>query len=323
MTPSDSRPDYGQPSENLTKEQSQAILRGWLAWYAAIGVDCAVGAESVNHFAASAKPPPAAPRSQNPNPERSLPRQNRVAIPSASQSMPVPPSPAPDTSTGSTRTRDLPLPATANAVTEAERRALAAADLAQLRDAITGFELCGLRATATHPVFGEGIDQKPDVMIIGEAPGADEDRLGQPFVGQSGRLLDRMLAEVGLSRQHNIFISNMVFWRPPGNRPPTDLEVAMCQPFMLRMIQLVKPRVILAVGNTPSRALLGKKDGIVKLRGKWVMDRNYGGEQAIPTLATFHPAYLLRSPGQKKFVWQDLLTVRIFLENSDIERDTR
>ncbi|MCX8506174.1 MAG: uracil-DNA glycosylase [Alphaproteobacteria bacterium] len=294
MTPSGSR----QHSETLSKEQSQAILRGWLAWYEAIGVDCAVGEESVNHFAESAKRRPA-------------------ASPPQPQKFTVAPRELPATATeGGSKTRDLPLPATANAVTEAERRALAAADLAQLRDAITGFDLCGLRATASNTVFGEGIDQEPDVMIIGEAPGADEDRLGQPFVGQSGRLLDRMLAEVGLSRQHNIFISNMVFWRPPGNRPPTDLEVAMCQPFMLRMIQLVKPRVILAVGNTPSRALLGKKDGIVKLRGKWVMDRTYGGDHAIPTLATFHPAYLLRSPGQKKLVWQDVLTVRIFLENS-------
>ena len=274
----------------MQSEKAQALLRGWMAWYEAMGVDCAVGDAAIDRFAVSANP-----------------SQRRVAVKSAENT-------AKNRSEGTvTAPRQLPLPASGTAVSEAEKRARAAKDLSELRAALNGFDLCPLRATATNTVFGVGIDTNPDVMIIGEGPGAEEDRLGEPFVGQSGRLLDRMLAEVGLSRHHNIFISNMVYWRPPGNRAPTELEIAMCLPFMLRMIQLIKPRIILAVGNTPSRALLETKDGIVKLRGKFFYDRTYGGDVAIPTLATFHPAYLLRSPGQKKFVWQDLLSLRIYL----------
>ncbi|MDI9350129.1 MAG: uracil-DNA glycosylase [Candidatus Symbiobacter sp.] len=308
------------PSGSSDSAKNQAIIRAWLSWYEAMGVDCAVDNAAVNRFAA-AKTAHKTPEIRRASP-RAVPRA--AAMP-PSHALAESPGPGPGTGLGSgpgTVTapgsapggRDLPLPATRDAVAVATARAAAASDLAQLRDAIAGFDLCPLRATATNTVFGEGLDQSPAVMVIGEGPGADEDRLGKPFVGQSGQMLDRMLAEVGLSRHHNIFISNIVYWRPPGNRPPTELEVAMCLPFMLRMIQLVRPKTLLTVGNTPTRALLGRKDGIAKLRGKWVMDQNYGGATAIPTLASFHPAYLLRSPGQKKFFWQDLVSLRVYLQ---------
>ena len=186
--------------------------------------------------------------------------------------------------------------------------ASAAGDLAALRESLAGFDGCPLKHTAKNLVFGDG-DPKADVMFIGEAPGADEDREGRPFVGVSGRLLDRMIASIGLDRD-TAYITNILPWRPPGNREPTAAEVAACLPFIQKHIQLVAPRLLVLIGGTSAKTLLGRKEGIMRLRGRWLAYRPDEAAEPIPALATFHPAFLLRSPAQKSNAWRDLLMVK-------------
>jgi DNA polymerase len=188
----------------------------------------------------------------------------------------------------------------------------AAADLATLRTSLAAFEGCPLKHTAKNLVFGDG-NPTADVMVIGEAPGADEDREGLPFVGVSGRLLDRMLASIGLDRE-SAYIANILPWRPPGNREPTPAEVAVCLPFIERHIELVAPRFLVLVGGTAAKTLLGRREGIMRLRGRWLAYRTERSEAPIPTLATFHPAFLLRSPAQKANAWRDLLMLKLKLD---------
>ena len=145
------------------------------------------------------------------------------------------------------------------------------------------------------------------VMVIGEGPGAEEDRQGQPFVGRSGQLLDRMLAAGGLTGR--VFITNTVFWRPPGNRTPTPTEQALCAPFLERAVALVKPRVLLLAGGAAAKSVLGRAEGITSLRGRWFDWTPEGGEAAIPALPTLHPAFLLRQPAAKAQAWLDILTL--------------
>jgi DNA polymerase len=190
----------------------------------------------------------------------------------------------------------------------AATRAAAADTLAALRDAIAAFEGSPLRETATNLVFADGVPES-GLMMIGEAPGADEDRLGRPFVGQSGQLLDRMLASVALSRDGGFYITNILPWRPPGNRTPTDAEIALFLPFVLRHIALVRPRRVVLLGGTAAKALLRAKDGITRLRGRW-HQVEVDGAGALPMLATLHPAYLLRTPAAKRDAWEDLLLLR-------------
>lgn len=180
--------------------------------------------------------------------------------------------------------------------------------LEELRELMESFEECALKKVATNLVFADGTPHA-SVMIVGEAPGAEEDSQGRPFVGVSGQLLDRMLATVGLSRQQNVYISNVVPWRPPGNRPPTPQEIAQCLPFIKRHIELVKPQILLLLGGVALKALWGTTEGIMKLRGAW---RHYQSEDLaapLPSIATYHPAFLLRSPGQKAQVWRDFLNI--------------
>ena len=146
-------------------------------------------------------------------------------------------------------------------------------------------------------------------MFVGEAPGAEEDRRGLPFVGASGRLLDRMLAAIGLDRG-NVFITNVIYWRPPGNRTPLPAEVAACLPFVERAIELVDPAVLVLLGGASAKTLLGRQEGIMRLRGRWHSFATPRMASPIPAMATFHPAYLLRSPGQKREAWRDFLAVR-------------
>ena len=160
-------------------------------------------------------------------------------------------------------------------------------------------------------VFGDG-DPNADVMIIGEAPGAEEDRKGAPFVGASGHLLGRMLAAIGLTRE-SVYITNVLFWRPPGNRNPTSAEVATCLPFVQRHIELVSPKVLVFVGGAAAKTLLDRTEGIMRLRGKWYeyqIPTDAGEAVSIPALAMLHPAYLLRTPAQKRLAWLDLLSLR-------------
>ncbi|MGL4426393.1 MAG: uracil-DNA glycosylase [Alphaproteobacteria bacterium] len=187
--------------------------------------------------------------------------------------------------------------------------------LEALRQALESFEGCALKQTATQTVFSDGSPQHAKVMLVGEAPGADEDRLGKPFVGLSGQLLDKMFRTIGLSRQDNLYISNIVPWRPPGNRQPTPGEIAVCLPFIERHISLVNPPFLMALGGTACKAFLQKTEGITKLRGRWFPYQNPYLDKPIPLLVTYHPAYLLRSPGQKKEVWKDLLTLQDALRN--------
>jgi uracil-DNA glycosylase family 4 len=194
------------------------------------------------------------------------------------------------------------------AIGDAAAVAAACHTLADIREALSRFEACPLKRTATNLVFGDG---NPDtrVMLIGEAPGREEDEQGKPFVGRSGQLLDRMLAAIGLSRRSaekasSVFITNVIYWRPPGNRKPTEAETLMCMPFVLRTIDLVAPELIVCLGATPTQRILGTTAGILKLRGTW---REFRG---IPVLATLHPAYLLRQPAQKRLSWRDLLDLR-------------
>lgn len=200
---------------------------------------------------------------------------------------------------------------------EALRLAQSAKNLDELRQAIAGFDGIGLKQTATNMVFADGNPSAP-IMVVGEAPGADEDRLGKPFVGVSGQLLDRILSHVGLNRVDSdvaraIYISNILNWRPPGNRTPTPSEIEISLPFIERHIQLVQPKILIFAGGVAAQGLLGSAETISKLRGRFhdyrprTTELAVEGNAAIPALATYHPSYLLRTPAQKKLVWADML----------------
>lgn len=201
-----------------------------------------------------------------------------------------------------------------DAVAEATRLAQGAQDLPALEDALRNFPHCELRRGARTCVFSDG-NPKARLMIVGEGPGADEDRQGRPFVGKAGQLLDQMFAAIGLSRtssdpKDSLYITNTVPWRPPANREPTPDELAMLRPFLLRHIELAAPEVLVLVGNVACAALLGKR-GITKLRGHWTQ------AQGLPALPMTHPAYLLRSPEAKREAWADLLSLKARLQGRD------
>lgn len=198
----------------------------------------------------------------------------------------------------------------------ADARALARScrTIDDLRAALERFDGCALAETATQLCFADGTPGAP-LFLVGEAPGAEEDRIGRPFVGQSGQLLDRMLAWIGRDRS-NTWITNAIFWRPPGNRTPTPAEIAVCQPFLERQIELLRPRLLLFLGGIAARALLGVNEGVSRLRGRIFFYHNDLLPEPIPALVTFHPAYLLRQPAQKRLVWRDLLQVAELLEKA-------
>lgn len=222
----------------------------------------------------------------------------------------VPQAPSP---TLAAPTMAAPVPA-AQAVVAAREAAANARSLDELRAALAAFDGCALKATATNLVFSDGVPGAP-VMIVGEAPGADEDRQGKPFVGVSGQLLDRMLGFVGLDRTRNVYIANVIPWRPPANRDPTTAEIAACEPFIRRQIELAQPKVLLFVGNISTKTLLGTTDGIIKMRGKWRDYASPGLAAPIPVLPSFHPAYLLRTPARKADSWKDLLALQAKLRS--------
>jgi DNA polymerase len=201
-----------------------------------------------------------------------------------------------------------------HAVQTASRMAAAAQTLEELQAAVAAFEECPLKKTATNTVFADG-NPAARIMFVGEAPGADEDRQGKPFVGVSGQLLDRMLASIGLDRHapdaaNAFYITNIVFWRPPGNRNPTTNEIAACLPFLERHIELVQPDVLVALGGPSAKTLLGRAEGITRLRGTWHAYASPRLSAPIDAMAVFHPAYLLRSPAHKREAWRDLLAIR-------------
>ena len=191
--------------------------------------------------------------------------------------------------------------------------AAASGTLAELRAALEAFDGCPLKATAMNFVFADG---KPgaSLMLVGEAPGAEEDRQGLPFVGPAGRLLDKMLEAIGIERKE-AYISNILPWRPPGNRNPADSEIAACLPFVERHIELAAPRILVLVGGISAKSLLRSRDGIMRLRGRWLKYRPPEGEP-MTARALLHPAYLLRQPAQKRVTWRDLLEIRERLDGN-------
>jgi len=186
--------------------------------------------------------------------------------------------------------------------------------LEDLRRAIAAFEGCALKKTATNLVFSDGNPQAK-VMLVGEAPGADEDRQGVPFVGVSGQLLDRMLATIGLDRT-SVYITNILPWRPPGNRQPTPQEIAACKPFVEKHIALIQPQILVLVGGVAMKTLFNTNDGIMRLRGTWQSYTSPEMKTPIKAIATYHPSFLLRSPGQKAQSWQDMLMIKKALEKA-------
>ncbi|MBX6328292.1 MAG: uracil-DNA glycosylase [Pseudolabrys sp.] len=202
------------------------------------------------------------------------------------------------------------LPAPEEAVMAAREAAKSAATLDELRAILDRFEGCGLKATATQLVFADG-NPSARLMLVGEAPGRDEDIEGRPFVGRSGKLLDRMLAAIGLDRS-SVYIANVVPWRPPGNREPSPHETAICLPFIRRQIELCDPEILVCLGKPSMQTLLEINDPISKARGRWFS--YHTGKREIRAMATFHPAFLLRSPLQKRLAWRDFLAIKKALD---------
>lgn len=205
-----------------------------------------------------------------------------------------------------------------NPINDARRLAAQAQSLAELRALVEQYEGCPLKKAAKTTVVADGA-HSADVMIVGEAPGAEEDARGLPFVGRAGQLLDRMLATVGLSRQENVYITNLIYWRPPGNRDPSPIEMQMCAPFLTRQIELKKPKLLLTAGKFATHAMLNKEDGIMKLRGR-KLSYAQEGIAAIPCVPMLHPAYLLRNPADKAKAWDDLRTIAKLCDELGIKR---
>ncbi|TMJ84766.1 MAG: uracil-DNA glycosylase [Alphaproteobacteria bacterium] len=275
----------------MTTARDQAA-RELLAFYREAGIDALLEETPLDRFAGEGATTAPAPRtdSARPPPER---RAGATGGALSAREREVVGRPA------------LALPPEA-AVMAAREAAKIAATLAQLRAMLERFEGCALRTTATQLVFADGNPQAR-VMFVGEAPGRDEDIEGLPFVGRSGKLLDRMMAAIGLDRS-SAYIANVVPWRPPGNRTPTPQESAVCLPFTLRQIELADPDILVCLGSPSTQTLLNSKDGILKTRGRWLPFHT--GTREIRAIATLHPAYLLRQPVQKRFAWRDFLAIK-------------
>ena len=275
-----------------------------LAWQVEAGADEAIEAATIDRYKSSAAPQSAAPAKVFAPPLKTAPAQLSEASlpPPVLKQVPVrapakpsavrPAAPAP---------AQAPSPATATA----RELANAATTLEELVEALAAFDGCALKKTATNLVFGDG-NPAARIMFVGEAPGADEDRAGKPFVGVSGQLLDRMVGWIGLDRT-KFYITNILYWRPPGNRTPTSDEVAACQPFIARHIELVAPAMLVTVGGPSTEALLHRGEGISRSHGRWYDYQTPGLAAPIPAMPIFHPAFLLRSSAQKRAAWRDLL----------------
>ena len=243
--------------------------------------------------------------------DQPIDRYAAAAIPRAAVAVPSPSANSQPTWPAASASPGQPL-----APSEGARDAIAIArdanSIEDLRERLETFEGCALKFTATNTVFADG-DPASDIMFIGEAPGVDEDRQGLPFVGASGQLLNRMLSALGRERT-SIYISNILFWRPPGNRSPTAAETAACLPFVQRHIELARPKVLVFLGGSSAKTMLNRTEGIMRLRGKWF---DYMSEELgtpIPAMPTFHPAFLLRQSAQKREAWRDFLAIQEKLE---------
>lgn len=282
-------------NQTIAREDLESLLR----WYVDQGIDEAIGEDAIDRFAA----PPA----------QVAPLPVQPVAPAAAtpiRSAPIRPAPAAPTPLRGPVPIESP-----QLVEDARGLAQRCNSVDELEAAVRAFDGCALKRTAKNTVFADGVVGSA-VMIVGEAPGADEDRLGKPFVGVSGQLLDRMLACIGLDRT-SAYITNILPWRPPGNRSPTAAEIAICLPFVERQIELVDPDLLVLLGGTSAKTLLQTADGIVKTRGKWRSYTSPGLRRPIHAIATYHPAYLLRSPAQKRDSWRDLLMIKNKLKNKD------
>lgn len=200
-------------------------------------------------------------------------------------------------------------PKTSNSSRELAQKAKS---LVELKELMEQFDGCELKKVANKMVFGDG-NPESKIMLIGEAPGADEDKAGLPFVGPSGKLLDQIFTSIGLSRD-NYYITNIIPWRPPGNRDPTPEEREICMPFVERRIELIQPKVIIMIGGVAAKSLLNVTTGITASRGQWHNYKTENMNETIQAFAIYHPSYLLRSPGQKKIVWKDMLSLKLKLK---------
>jgi DNA polymerase len=262
-----------------------------LAFYLEAGVDCALADEPINRLS----DPDTAPNTAAP--------AAAAAGPGETPARPAKSAPA------MAAVADTP-PAPEAALASAREAARTAPSLEVLRSLLENFDGCALKYTATRLVFADGNPQSR-IMFVGEAPGREEDIEGLPFVGRSGKLLDRMIAAIGLDRT-KAYIANVIPWRPPGNRTPTPQETQICLPFIQRQIELVDPDILVTLGNPSTQTLLSTREGIMKTRGRWF---DYDtGTRVIRAIATFHPAYLLRSPSYKRMAWQDLRAIAKALE---------
>ncbi|HET6839186.1 MAG TPA: uracil-DNA glycosylase [Bradyrhizobium sp.] len=261
-------------------------LQQLLAFYLEAGVDCALTEEPVNRLS---------------DPD---------LLPTANETPPVRPLHVAQAAIPATRGEAVQAPEVA--AQSAREAALTAPTLEALRELLEKFDGCALKFTATRLVFADGNPQAR-IMFVGEAPGRDEDIEGLPFVGRSGKLLDRMMAAIGLDRT-STYIANVIPWRPPGNRTPTPQETQICLPFIQRQIELVNPDVLVTLGNPSTQTLLSTREGIMKSRGRWF--EYHTGKRVIRALPTFHPAYLLRSPSYKRMAWQDLRAIAKALEQT-------
>ena len=281
---------YAEDMDNIAEKKAL------LDWYVAGGVDETIADEPLNRLAKA----PLAAAAENSGGVK----EKFTALEATDHASS--PTPQPASKPSQLQSRDA-------AVRTAQGIAAGCATLEELRIAFEAFDGCPLKETAMNFVFADG---NPDakVMFIGEAPGADEDRLGLPFVGPAGRLLDRMLAAIRLDRTQ-VYITNILPWRPPGNRNPTDTEIAACLPFLERHIGLANPEILIFVGGTAAKTLLRRTEGIMRLRGKWMTYEPALGDP-ITARALLHPAYLLRQPAQKRETWTDLLDIKSRLDQS-------
>lgn len=280
---------FNNEQPNLSPEEAAALL----AFYVEAGVSDALGDEPVNRYALSDTVPASVPREAPPQAREARPEPRRELSPPAHAAAPS----------------SIPLE-DAQAAESAREIAARCTTLDELREALATFEACPLRYTAKNLVFADGNPQAR-LMMIGEAPGRDEDLRGLPFVGRAGQLLDRMLASIGLDRS-SVYIINTLPWRPPGNRTPTPAEHAVCMPFVERHVELVNPDIIVLLGGVSAKQMLRTDTGIMRLRGKWSSIKV--GEREVPALPTLHPAYLLRQPAQKQLAWRDLLSLKTRLQ---------
>jgi uracil-DNA glycosylase family 4 len=305
----------GSKDMNPDRQNSAREARELLAFYLDAGADALIGEEAVDRMTDETSPPPAGGRSDSDlSAEAHSAKAEAVRAGADGQATRVPHdstldrlrrSGPPPSGEGGARAPAAPA-SPEIAVMAARDAARSAKTLEELRALLADFEGCALRGTATQLVFADGNPQSR-VMFVGEAPGYDEDVVGRPFVGRSGKLLDLMMAAIGLDRTL-VYIANVVPWRPPGNRTPTPQETAICLPFIRRQIELANPDILVCLGGPAMQTLLGVKDGITRSRGRWMPFDT--GSREIRALATFHPAFLLRSPLQKRFAWRDFLALK-------------